>query len=75
MTTEEEEPFIITHPLPKIFILIRQGRNVGHGVEFQDKTCVVHWLGKYQSTVVWKSYEDLVAVNGQNGHTKFQFIN
>jgi hypothetical protein len=47
---------------------------VVHGIEFNDGTCVVHWLGDRPSTVVWKSIEDAIAIHGHGGGTRLVWV-
>lgn len=44
---------------------------VAYGCIFPNGKCVVSWIGKHQSVVVWNSYEDMRAVNG---HADTDFI-
>lgn len=46
---------------------------VAQGVEFDDGTCVMRWLTRYRSTVIYPSMEDLVEVHGHDGATRFVF--
>lgn len=48
--------------------------DVAQGVEFDDGTTVIHWLGQHRSTVVWQSYLDAHVIHGHNGATEFVFI-
>lgn len=44
---------------------------VAEGIEFSDGTVVIRWLtGDHNSTVIWKSIEDVVAIHGHNGQTR-----
>lgn len=42
---------------------------VAHGVVFDDATVVLRWEGKHQSTVIWRSIDDVIAVHGHDGRT------
>lgn len=42
---------------------------VAQGVEFDDGTLVLRWLGATPSTVVWASAEQAIAVHGHGGTT------
>ena len=43
---------------------------VCEGVQFTDGTVVIRWYGEHASTVVWKSLEDAMAINGHDGKTR-----
>lgn len=47
---------------------------VVHGIQFDDGTVVVHWLGDRPSTVVWKSVEDAVYIHGHGGGTRLVWV-
>lgn len=46
---------------------------VADGVEFQDGTVVLRWLGSRASTVVYASIADVEAVHGHGGKTRLVF--
>ena len=52
---------------PKIFELLENDKILAHGITFENKQTVVHWYGEYESTVVWPSVDDLIAINGHQG--------
>lgn len=43
---------------------------VADGVVFPDGVAVVRWRGDRQSTVVWPSVEDVIAIHGHGGATR-----
>ena len=43
---------------------------VADGVAFPDGLSVVRWRGERQSTVVWPSIEDVIAIHGHDGATR-----
>lgn len=47
---------------------------VAHGVVFPDGTTVLRWLGDHQSTVVWPSLDDAMAVHGHDGATQAVYL-
>jgi hypothetical protein len=47
---------------------------VVHGIEFNDGTCVVHWLGDRPSTVVWNSIDDAIYIHGHGGGTRLVWV-
>lgn len=47
---------------------------VVHGIEFEDGTCVVHWLGEHPSTVIWNSIDDAIYVHGHGGGTRLVWV-
>lgn len=47
---------------------------VAQGVQFDDGTICIRWLGQYSSLVIWKSIDDLLAINGHNGLTQVKWI-
>lgn len=68
-------------PEPRIFHLQRDtdisgvsgpGR-VADGVLWPDGSCCVRWRGASASVSVWSSYEDMAAIHGHNGATRFIF--
>jgi len=50
-----------------------EGR-VADGVQFEDGTMVIRWLGDRPSTVVWNSFFDAMQVHGHGGATRFVWI-
>jgi hypothetical protein len=46
---------------------------VAEGIVFSDGTAVLHWLGEWNSTVVHKSVEQVIAVHGHSGATELIF--
>lgn len=47
---------------------------VAEGVEFSDGVCVIRWRGEHQSTVVWPSMEDVIAIHGHGGATQIGWL-
>jgi hypothetical protein len=47
---------------------------VACGVQFDDGTAVVRWLGDRPSTVVWQSIEDALVIHGHDGLTRAEFL-
>lgn len=43
---------------------------VADGVTFPDGVTVVRWRGERQSTVVWPSIDDVIAIHGHGGATR-----
>ena len=43
---------------------------VADGVTFPDGVTVIRWRGERQSTVVWPSVDDVVAIHGHGGATR-----
>jgi len=56
-----------------IFQLKRKNEIVANGCVFPNGKCVVSWLGKFQSVVLWDSVKDMLSVNGHSD-TEFNFI-
>ena len=46
---------------------------VAEGIEFDDGTVVIRWLGQFRSTVVWDNIDHAIAVHGHDGKTTFIF--
>lgn len=42
---------------------------VAEVVEFSDGVCVMHWLGRYHSTNIYSSKEELINIHGHQGRT------
>lgn len=47
---------------------------IAEGVLFSDGRCVMRWLTQYRSMGVYDSIQDLEAIHGHGGTTKFVFI-
>ena len=47
---------------------------VAEGVEFDDKTVVLRWMGWHRSTCVWESISEVEAIHGHNGSTKVVWL-
>lgn len=66
---------------PRIFKMVRDtdvsgvsgAGHVADGVVFGDGTTVLRWLTEHRSTAVYSSYEDMVAIHGHDGATRFEF--
>lgn len=55
--------------------MLRNGVVVAEGVEFSDGRVVVRWHSQpEQSTVVWDSINDAVAIHNHDGNTLFKFV-
>ena len=46
---------------------------VADGASFPDGVTVVRWRGERQSTVVWPSVEDVIAIHGHGGATVIEW--
>lgn len=44
---------------------------VAEGVIFSNGKCAVNWLTKHSSIVIYDSIEDVIAIHGHGGNTKF----
>lgn len=48
---------------------------VAQGIQFEDGTCAVRWIaGDHQSTVVWDSVLDVLAIHGHGGATRVEWV-
>jgi hypothetical protein len=47
---------------------------VAEDCEFTDGTAVLRWTVSYQSTAVYASMEDLVAIHGHGGTTTVRWL-
>lgn len=47
---------------------------VAEGVCFSDGTAAVRWRGEKQSTVVWNSIDDAIAIHGHGGATRIEWL-
>lgn len=47
---------------------------IAEGVTFTTGRVVVHWLGRYQSIVIWDSVASLLAVNGHGEKTYIEWV-
>lgn len=52
----------------------RKNEIIAEGVIFNNKKCVIHWLGEKQSIVIWDNFEDAKNIHEHNGETKFFFM-
>lgn len=43
---------------------------VAEGVEFSDGSVCLKWLGRFDSTVIWKSIHHVETIHGHDGKTK-----
>jgi len=62
----------------KMFTLEREvdhtGVTVAEGIEFSDGTVAIRWvIGEHNSTVVWDSIDDAIAIHGHDGATLVVF--
>jgi len=57
---------------PKSFVMIRDRRIVAYGTVFDDKKCVVNWLGENRSVVIWDTFDMMMKINGHFG-TRIHF--
>lgn len=69
-------------PRPRCFVLNRIEDKTGisgtgyvaEGAAFTDGTAILHWVGQFASTVIYKSVEDVIAVHGHNGSTELVWL-
>lgn len=54
--------------------LRRSSEVIAEGVQFTDGTFVVHWLGEYASTVVWRNATEAMVVYGHDGDTVLEWV-
>jgi hypothetical protein len=47
---------------------------IAHGVEWQDGTVAIRWLGERASTVIWNSLDDAMRIHGHEGRTHYRYI-
>ena len=47
---------------------------VAEGVQFTDGTVVLRWTVEYQSTAIYSSMDDLMAIHGHNGSTHVNWV-
>ena len=47
---------------------------IAEGCMFSNVKCVISWLGKYASLVVWDTLDDCLYINGHGGKTIVQWI-
>jgi 6-phosphogluconate dehydrogenase (decarboxylating) len=47
---------------------------VAEGIEFRDGTVVLRWIVDLQSTAVYDSMTDLVAIHGHHGSTEVRWV-
>ena len=58
---------------PRVFQIIRCNVVVANGCVFKNGKCVVAWEGIHKSVVVWDSFADMVAINGQQ-NSEFKYL-
>lgn len=47
---------------------------VAEGIRFTDGTCAMRWTTHTNSTCVYNSYDDLIAIHGHEGLTHIEWI-
>lgn len=46
---------------------------VAEGTEYTDGVCTLHWLTKWNSTVVYPNIQHVINIHGHDGATRFVF--
>jgi len=47
---------------------------VAEGLEFWDGTCAMHWRTPINSTTIYRSADDLLAIHSHNGASTIEWI-
>ncbi len=48
--------------------------HVADGVEWEDCSATIHWLGSRPSWVHWDSIDDAIEIHGHGGKTEFIYL-